>query len=419
MGDSMRRSRWLGLSFAGLVLLGLAACSTPTPSGGSGGGTTVSVTRVGTVPWLAVQDGSGAWQTLSGSSFIVTNSAGKYGVAWECTQPSGQPLVEITQTTTATSTTPTTSCQAPGTVTTYSVSGTVSGIPSGGSAFVAVGGPFSTSTGSYTLYGVPSGAQTILAYGENSSATAFYTMVRGSLTVSGNITGENINLSAGDAITAVNNVYLSGLPSGETPALGVLLAPTATSQVTLAANTSTALAYPLVPSTEVVPGDTYVLLGAGLGSNAVQISAVVSQSPTNGASLSLPSALSTGAGVGVSGSTATATWGSVTFPTSGGLGSFVASVTPSSITSPTWSVVATSGWLGSSTSYTFPDFSSTSGWNASWDFPTGQSATATVLAEHANLTLSQSVAFAQTRNLANLPNGTSVEVTEQYVSGTY
>lgn len=417
MGDLMKPARWLGFVVVGVVLLGLAACSTPT---GSGGGTTVGVTTVGTVPWLAAQDGSGAWQTLSGSSFTVTNSGGRFGVAWECTMSSGQPLVEVVQATTVETTSVTASCPTVSSSTQYTVSGTVSGIPVSGSAYVAAGNSTALATysgfGSYTLPSVALGEQTLLAYGLTSTST-YDKMGRTTVAVSGNLTGENVTLT--NQITTANTLSLSGVPSGESPALAVGLAPTATAIVTIAGSSSASLTYPLVPSGLALTGDKYVLFGVAQSSGEEQIAAVVSQSPTSGASLQLPTALSLSAGVGVTATTATATWGSVTFPTGTGLGFSVAAVSPTSLTSPAWEAVVTSGWLGSATSYVFPDFTATTGWNTNWDFPTSQSATAAVLAYQANVTLSQFQAFSQTQNYATLPNGTGLGLTEEVATGTY
>ena len=189
---------------------------------------------------------------------------------------------------------------------------------------------------------------------------------------------------------------------------------------------TTSMPYPAVPSNLAQASDRYLLragaASAGLGVLVVQAVVFVAASPSNG-SLQLPSELS-GAGIMVGGGTATATWGTVTFSNGGGLGLRIAGILPSSLTSPAWSVVVTGAWLGSATSYTFPDFSATSGWHAAWNVPTGQSATATTAAYEANITLPQFQAagvtpFAPVGDYAALPNGTTVELTAGSVSGTY
>lgn len=383
----------------------------------------MTVTKVGTVPWVAAQNGSGAWQALSGSSFVVTDSAGRYGVAWECTLASGQPLVRITQETTADGTTVTASCQASGTASTYTVGGGVFSIPTNGSAFVAAGThsttvPYSSTT--YSLSGVPTGVQTVLSYGLTSGG-AFGDMQRQNVTVNGNIT-ENINVLQGAAVTSSNGVSLTGVPTGETPALAVELASTAAPAVTLDGSAGTSLTYPLVPGGLAQAGDTYLLLGTAEATttttDVLQTSVFVSQSPGSGAVLLLPAPLSSSAGVGVTGAGATTSWGAVGF-TSGGLNGYTASVAPSASTSALWSVTVTGAWLGSATGYDFPDFSTVAGWNGSWDFPTGQAATATVLALHADLTLSELLAVSLTKDYASLPGGTSLALTERSTTGTY
>lgn len=422
----MKFSRYVGLLVVGGVLMGLAACSSQ-PSVGTpgGGGKTVTVTKVGTVPWVAVQDGAGAWQALSGSSFVVNDVAGKYGVAWACTLGSGQPLVRITQETTADGTAVTASCQATGASSGYSVGGAVYGIQPSGSAFVAVGTqstsvPYASSGSPYSLGGIPAGVQTALSYGLTSGG-AFGNMQRTNLTVNGNITN-NINVGLGVSITGSDSLSLTGVPGGESPALSVELASPSAPAVALDGAAGTSLTYPLVPSGLAQAGDAYVYIGTAeattSATDVLQAKAFVSQSPSNGAALLLPAALSGSAGVGVTGAGASTSWGAVGF-TSNGLNGYAASVAPTAVTSAVWTVTVTGDWLGSATGYDFPDFSSIAGWNSNWDFPTAQAATASVLALHANVTLNELLAFSQAQDYAGLPDGTSLDLTERSATGTY
>lgn len=418
----MKRWGWSSLVVVGLALILLAGCR---PSSvGASGGTTVSVTRVGTVSWLAVQDGSGAWQTLSGTTFTVNDTDGAFGVAWECTQSSGQPSIEIVQATTAEATTVTAPC-GPSTPTAHTVSGTVSGIPSGGDAFIGLGDARALSAGTYTLSNAPSGAQTLLAYGE-ATGGVYGNLVRKTITVDGNLT-ENLNLSAGSPITTTRILTVTTVPSGELPILWADLAPAATPPAQLAVTVAPSLTYPLVPSALRQTGDEYVLVGGAGAACAGTCTPPASQgtilvspeSAAGGTALTVPPVLSSSAGVSVSGGRATATWQPVTFSGSGHLGFSTASVTPSSTSSARWEVAVTSGWMGGHVGYAFPDLSSTAGWQSSWGFPTVATATATVTAYHANVTLQQGLAFNRTQQLGSLPDGASLEFTERSATGTY
>lgn len=409
----------VALLLGGLALMlafVLTACNTVA------GPKTVTVDEVGMINWVAFQDGSGAWQELTGTTFTVPDGAGKYGVAWECTSGSGQPTVKVLLATASESTGVTASCQGILATYVYTVTGTVLGIPSGGTAFVAIGSRYAVVTASnpnFTLSGVPAGVQTAVAYAlYNGGAPYAMVMVRNA-TISGDTTWTP-DVSTGWAFT-LNTFDVTGTPGGETPGLSANLVTSGSAGPTiLGSTTGTTVSYPELPVAFSQPTDTYILDGGALATGVAQAAVVKSQSPTNGATLQLPSALSLSAGIGVTTSTATATWGSATFATSGGLKFFFASLTPSTITSPAWVVIATGGWMGTATSYTFPDFSATSGWNTSWNFPTGQSATAAMFVYHTNATVSQFATFLHSNeDYTTLPNGADLELTARAATGTY
>lgn len=431
----MFKSRWFaGLGIAVLALT-LAACNSSTPAGGGANPTTVNVTTVGTVPWLAAQDGTGAWTTLSGSSFTVSNSAGKYGIAWVCNLGSGQNEVHVTQATTTDATGVTASCQASASTGSGSISGTITNIPSGGSAYIAIGGQrmgvtTSGTSATFTLSGIATGTQTIIAYGMQPSTNALASVyVFRNFTInSGSNSAITVNLA--DATYAVSSglsvqsVSLTGAPASETSGVAAAYLSGAASGNILASSGTSLLTYPVIPASLAQASDKYEFVGeaytsgyyTGSGGDDQQ-ALFVSHTPGSTTGLSLPGVLPGGAGIGVSGGTATATWGSPTFSTNTGLTAFIASVTPSATTSPIWYVYVSSNWLGSASNYTFPDFTATSGWNANWNFPTGVTADAWVDAVHANLTLQQLLAAVQANNY---PNGTSIEMTQRLaVNGTY
>lgn len=415
----MRLARLIGLAVAAAALVALTACST---AGGSSGGSTVTITTVGTVPWLAAQDGSGAWQSLTGTSFTVTDGAGRYGVAWECVRASGQASVIVTQQTTAEGTAVTASCQFASTPTTVTLSGTVTNMPANGKAFVSFGGHFAVVTSpnsTFSIAGIPAGVvQTFLAYGVTSSG-APTTMGRSHFSLGANGTA-TVDLTVGAPVTTVDTLSLASAPPvPESSELIVEVASTSYGVGTIEDSTQASMEYPLVPSSLVQAGDKYLLSADAYGTGLFQATVFVSQTPPATASVQLPSAFSGASGVAVSGAVGTVSWGTVTFAGGSGLTSYGGGVFPTSVSSPSWVAIVTSGWLGSSTSYSFPDFSGTAGWNVSWDFPTGQSADASLLAVHGNISYAQLLAFNQTKSYADLPNGTDLELTSKLVAGTY
>lgn len=389
----------------------------------------MSVTTAGSVPWLAVQDGSGAWQALSGSSFMVTNAAGKYGVAWECTQGTGVPAVEIVLATIADATTISASCDvaAPATNT---VSGSVSGVPTNGDAWIGVGDRVtsvlaSTSTPTYSVANVAAGWQQVIAYGESGSTNglALTKMVRGSVDIGGSTTVD-IYLASSAAVTITNKgvvALASSVPSGEEAFVGAGLRSSTLAFGRLMYMDSSAYDYPVVPSSLAQPGDTYCLVAGAktLGGAATQETVLVSQSPPATADLQAPAPLTAAAGVAGTGGTATVSWGTVRFTTPAGATEFAGDVNPGPASGAEWAVSATPAWLGSSTTYTFPDFSGTTGWSSGWDFPSGESATATTLAVHANVSFQQMLAFDQTQDYTVLPNGTNIALTRKTAVGIY
>lgn len=82
---------------------------------------------------------------------------------------------------------------------------------------------------------------------------------------------------------------------------------------------------------------------------------------------------------------------------------------------------------GSACSFRFPDLSGTFGWNGSWDFPTGVSGTAAVVAVHANVALGELLAFSRPQAFldgqplpcASLPIGTNLTLTVWSAMGNY
>ena len=148
---------------ASFLAVTLVACSTPSNPAGK----TVSVTKTGTVPWIAVQDGTGAWTALTGNSFDVSDPGGRYGVAWACILDypggtTGNSTVVINQLTTADTTSVVAGCQTNATVNYYGYTGTVSNIPANGYALVSIGAnqvKVTSASPSFSLQPVASGTR--------------------------------------------------------------------------------------------------------------------------------------------------------------------------------------------------------------------------------------------------------------------
>lgn len=415
--------RWVWVLFAVGALAGLAACGGGTSGGGS---STVTVTSTGSVPWLAYQNGSGAWHALSGTTFKVTDAGGRYGLAWVCEPSSGAPRVNIVQATTTEATAATAACPTPVT-TLYSVSGNLLGMPSGGTGFVSIGDgyeaqiPYSSSA-PYSVVVSP-GTKTVVAYGTGSPGKI---LIIRSHTVSGSVTGYDLDLSSASASTfSEDQVTLSNMPSGETSDVYAGLISSGTGLVYLGkTNGGTALSYPVVPAGLAQASDIYLFTGTAASNTATGFTSQrvdrTVQTPSGTVDLPMPPPLSSPAGIGVAAGRATATWGSLTFAQSGGTVVYGASVSPASPSSKAaWSVAITASWLGSNTSYTFPDLSSTAGWNTAWDFPTGVTADAVTTVWHTGQELPEFELFLRNSDYAALPSGITVEQTASGNTGTY
>ncbi|MEJ2218640.1 MAG: hypothetical protein P8099_18785 [Gemmatimonadota bacterium] len=414
---------------AAALLVGLAAllASVLTACNTAGGPTTVTVNKVGTINWAAYQDGTGAWQELTGSSFTVSGGAGKYGVAWECPSPeTGGPGVGVIQATTAESTAVLAACPPLLALPTNTISGTVSGIPSGGTAVISLGSNLTTVTvasgvtsTTFSL-GVSTGVHTLVAYGLDSSGAPSQLVVTRNVSITGNNSAFNVNLALGQAFT-LNTVHLTNTPSNlSTSNTGVsayLVSTGSGDNSALARSTGSAdLSYPVLPGSLAQSGDMYELVGTSnpadsTGTTTQQV-ALLTQSPSSGQSIALPAAISSDAAVTGSGSATTVTWGTATFSGSGGLTVHSATDDFQSNGYASWIVAVTAGWKGSSTTYTFPDFSSTTGWNSAWNLPAGTGSPLNVHALHANLSLEQLEVYYLDGGSTADPNGTLVKTTQ-------
>lgn len=322
---------------ASFLAVALVACSTPGSSGGTGSGSkTVTVATSGPVSWLAAQDGSGSWSSLSGTSFTVSDAAGRYGVAWACTPTSGQPGVFTLQATTADGTSVTAACATSGvvTITPVTFSGQVSGIPSGGTGYIVLGnGVVKTVTNASPNYSfaVPAGTYTLVAYGVNGDGTPAKMVVHRSLNVTASTSNYNVDLSTGTAY-ALDTVTLTNVPAGQSTGLTATAALPGPQLDYFDAGGATSLQYPIVTPAEA--GDTYVLQGSAQDASTRETVLQAAHAPQSPLDLALPPQVPASASVQVTGSTATLTWGAVTFTGSGGITAYGGGVSPNRMTSP-------------------------------------------------------------------------------------
>jgi hypothetical protein len=432
----MRLSRYFGLLVAVVVLVGLASCSLPTTNGGgSTGSTTVNVTKAASTLWVAAQDGSGAWQALSGTSFAVAASTGKYGVAWVCPASGTNPVsVRVLQSTVSESTSVTAFCPSASTSsggssgsTTYTVSGTLSGVPSGDYVTLllsngnGINGTGSAFGGSYTFNAAP-GTYWLLAYEVDGSGNPGNLVLIHDISVTGNV-NVNIDMSSGqtfskgtESLVGAANYSLTGMDlEFGVPGEGT------TSFPFFPPGT-----YPVLPAAQLQSGDRYGFSGYANTSVTHQQVFVDTSTPGSGISLQLPAIVPVDVDLQVSGGTGTADWGSLSFGT-GGATTYVAALKP--ISGAAWYAFVTPGWLKkawttSSTTYTLPDLTATSGWDSAWDFVTNQTATVVLGGLHGNVTASQlnqayPVLSSYGLSADSLPDGTTVSLTTRSLTGTY
>ena len=421
----MSKSRWLAGVGLAVMALALTACRSTTSTGevaGSGSGAiTVDVVTVGAVPWLAVQDGAGAWTALSGGSFIVNDSAGRYGVAWVCPSGVSAYALNVVQWTTEDGASVRASCQVePFGV--ASVSGTITGIASGGSAYIAIGHARTSlsSTGTAVNFSLPTvetGSHTIVAYGmEPSTSPLASVYVRRDVPIeSGGLSGFNVDLADPTfAVTSgleLRSVSVAGVPANETGYAGADYQTRDGFANSLSMASGAPDYYPVIPPALAEPTDRYDLWGHATLRTSTgrdeQLVHFVTRTPDATTSLVLPPPLAGDTGIAVAGGAVTATWGSPTFSTPGGVTAYFGAA---HAVSTDWSVTVSSNWLGSEPSYTFPDFTATSGWDSTWDFPSGTRASVDVKAVHANLGLQQLLASLESNIY---PDGTTIEVIER------
>lgn len=431
----MKLSRYFRLLVAIAVLAGLAACSLPTTTAaGSGAGTTVNVTKTASALWMAAQEGSGAWQTLSGASFTVSGNQGKYGLAWVCPASGTTPAsVRVLQSTVSESTSITTACPTTSTATVptvYTVSGTVSGVPSGDFVILDLTGSSGNSYGiefsggSYS-FSAAAGTYWLMAFEKDSNNNPGNMVLLSNIAVSGNVSNLNIDMSTGKPFT-VGTASVAGAANYSRPFV--------TSEFTVPGEGSSGFIfglnspnlYPVVPAALMQSGDRYGFSANAYSTPVRQTVFVDTSNPGSAISLQLPAIVPVDVGFQVSAGTGTADWGSLSLGTHGAA-MYLAAIEP--LSGAAWYAFVTPGWLkqawtNAATTYTFPDFTATSGWNNAWDFVTNQSATVALGGMHGNLSsaqLNKAYPGLSSNSLKpdSLPDGTTVSLSLRYLTGTY
>jgi Bacterial Ig-like domain len=383
-----------------------------TPAPVAGQPTTATPAPVGAnAQWVAVQDGNGPWKVLEGTdgaySFDVTNSAGKYGIAYVCPKPqppAGSPpqpetsYLELKQFTLANASTLRFGCNlyfsspfgTPTTTQRYKLSGKITGFEpteevSGQPISLSSGGFSAQPDGNYTV-SLVAGKQHLMLGRRNKPAvnstaperfkqlillrdlnmdadktldfdfaTQGFNPVEKTLGFTGVQTDETVSYSSG-MFLGTGTVGLNGNYYG-TPGLK-------------------SVALDFIPENKLVPGDTYFAQVTGnrkLGRDS-RNRVVAIGSKTWFPNITLPQEIN---------------WDVKAFaqtpylrpqltlrnlPNTGLLNIAFYEVIPNAAGQSTssagrvWQVYVSTEWLGKATSWTAPDFSGLTGWNESWGF---------------------------------------------------
>lgn len=346
---------------------------TPPP----GGGGTVTVTLGPGVAWAAYQDGNGPWQRFSGSSFQVTDSAGRYGFAYVCVIGRDQVAqVTVTQATVAELRTLGAACEGdtpPPTA--YHVTGTVSNVGTGDSrAAVITVSDFDGGLpdgASFDLFPTVAGVRDLLGLRYPSpGACPDRILVRRGLMVNGDVSGQNLDFAGGSGFSP-RAFTVSGATVGRTTSASQnVLTKNATGFIVCGISTPTGQ-WQAVDS-GVIAEDLYIFVvsaesgAGGPGEVALKYVSAVPDPGNQGVTLPAP----------ITGLSATGRR-----PLYSGL-AYVSTTLPLRAyllfhwqPGSEWSILVTPGWLGGASQYQTPDFSAVAGWNTAWEMEAGRQIT--------------------------------------------
>lgn len=325
------------------------------------------------VVWAAFQDGSGAWQRLSGSNGVYTfDVANRYGVVAVCADSAdADTFVHVLQATVDEVTELPVDCQPYAPRTMYQVSGTVGGVT--GAAYVTVG--VSTSFSSFTSptsaptynTSLPPGTYDFLAFRGTGSSSDFSfdrMVIDRDVVVAGDLK-HDVDVSLGGfAAAGPSHVDLLGAEPGEVLLTEVDYRTSRGTSVPIAQTSTAGLDYPLIPDAARVQGDLYNMKGGvstpgGTGAYTSRGAARYLATPGI-VGLTLPPAFNPTATrmgstpyVRIRASLPAAAWASwfgLEYRTVQGA------------ISKQWTTAITVGWLSGATSYEMPDFSTLPGW---------------------------------------------------------
>jgi hypothetical protein len=355
-----------------LLALLLAAC------GGGPAAVTVTVKTSTGLPvgatFVAFQDGDGPWQTISdlGSpSYSFQVKSGRYGVAIACAATGSSAFSQIQNFVLYRSTGDTADvlrrCSTSG-QTTFSLSGTISGVGAGQTAEVWLGGikrttsPFSynMAAGTYDLLGL-----------RRSAGVADVALLKRGVVLSANKT-ENFDFASSEAFAvAAKALSISNSLASETAKLEMAFFSDKVLGATLASANAISLSAPAIPISKQIEGDYHRITASTLNATAgtERYTYRYTKEVPDALALELPPLFSSP----VLGLTAAPnprpSVGWTTYPETKEY-----TLSASQFTSSKgllWLVFLSPAWLASKTSYTFPDLSALPGWDKAWEFTSG------------------------------------------------
>jgi hypothetical protein len=326
-----------------------------------------------TPPWVAYQDGDGAWQRLTGDDgvFKFQVKDQRYGIAVACDElgERGQ-SVKILHATVAETVAPRMDCAVDAANPTDSVSGTVRGVPPGyGSSVTVLWSTdfLDTGNGDYRLT-TRSGLRDVVAaqgmYFTPMGTTLHRLILLRDREISSTGTAFDFDFAAqGFDLTGTGEGAVAGVASGEGLSTDVTYETPRRTGLSLFSGNAPTFAFPLIPEAERRTGDLYAI--SAYASSAVQTrSATTFRVRSSTVELSLPPANSTSA-VDLIGTSPYIRF-TATLPHASDAAWFevrYSNFADNAVRS--WSSIVTPGWVSSQRTYSLPDLNAVAGWDNS------------------------------------------------------